>query len=329
MITRARARQMAAAEGNNPPLKKFTGYNDVAPAVWLEKYAIFANLKGWNPQQTLNNVGLYLGDGPYTWYRGLPNGTKQNLALLQAAFNEKYVQHDGLTWALRAQLSERKQRESETVEDYAEDIERRCGQLAINGQQMVEAFIRGLRPNVRAAVIKDQPANLTAAINSARVAQSLSVPETHGIAEALKTVIAEQMKIVKEELAALTVNTASPAPSRSQYTHERPAQRLYQHQQQQPSHQQQYQPWKQRQRQQYQQQQQPYQQQQQYQPRGQQQQQHYQPWQPQQQQYQQACYRCGRFDHIPNNCFARNVNCHYCGNLGHLIRMCKEKQNSQ
>ena len=120
MITRARARQMAAADANNPPLKKFTGYNDVAPAVWLEKYAIFANLKGWNPQQTLNNVGLYLGDGPYTWYRGLPNGTKQNLALLQAAFNEKYIQHDGLTWALRAQLSERKQRESETVEEYAE-----------------------------------------------------------------------------------------------------------------------------------------------------------------------------------------------------------------
>ena len=100
------------------------------------------------------------------------------------------MQHDGLTWALRAQLSERKQRDLETVEEYAEDIERRCGQLDINGQQMVEAFIRGLRPNARAAVIKDQPANLTAAINSARVAQSLSVPETHGIAEAVKTVIA-------------------------------------------------------------------------------------------------------------------------------------------
>ena len=44
---------MAAAEGNSPPLKKFTGYNDVAPAVWLEKYAIFANLKGWNPNKHL------------------------------------------------------------------------------------------------------------------------------------------------------------------------------------------------------------------------------------------------------------------------------------
>ena len=135
---------------------------------------------------------------------------------------------------------------------------------------MVEAFVRGLRPNVRAAVIKDQPANLTAAINSARVAQSLSVPETQGIADAVKTVIAEQMKMVKDELAALTINTASPAPSRTQYTQHRPAE-AHSYQQQQPLQQQQYQP--RRQRQQYPPQQQPFQQQQQYQPWRQQQQQ--------------------------------------------------------
>ena len=63
MITRARARSMAAEGHSFVPLKKFTGYNDVAPAVWLEKYAICANSKGWNAQQTLSNMGLYLGDG--------------------------------------------------------------------------------------------------------------------------------------------------------------------------------------------------------------------------------------------------------------------------
>ena len=61
MLTRTRTQQMAAEGKGLVPLKKFTSYNDVhvVPAVWLNKYAIFAISKGWNPQQTLNNVGLY------------------------------------------------------------------------------------------------------------------------------------------------------------------------------------------------------------------------------------------------------------------------------
>ena len=71
-------------------------------------------------------------------------------------------------------------------------------------------FHKGLCQNLRATVIKEQPGNLVEAINAARVAQSLTVPiETEGIASAVKTVKAEQMKLVKEELAAPTVNTAA------------------------------------------------------------------------------------------------------------------------
>ncbi len=88
-------------------IPKFQGYDDVTPAVWLEKYAIFANSKGWTRAQSLNNIGLYLGEGPYLWYRQLPQVTKRNLQQLMAAFNAKYQQHDGLIWALCTQLSER------------------------------------------------------------------------------------------------------------------------------------------------------------------------------------------------------------------------------
>ena len=88
------------ANNDTATMPKLTGHSDVAPAVWLERYSMFANSKGWNPQQTLNSVGLYLADGPYTWYRQLPAPTKNNLANLQAAFTNKYniMQHDGLAW---------------------------------------------------------------------------------------------------------------------------------------------------------------------------------------------------------------------------------------
>ena len=68
----------------------------------------------------LNSLGYIFVDGPYTWYRSLSAATKNNLPNLQAAFNNKYMQHDGLTWARRAELSERKQVPFESVGDYAE-----------------------------------------------------------------------------------------------------------------------------------------------------------------------------------------------------------------
>ncbi len=304
MITCAQLRNMAVDNASST-LPKFTGYNDVAPAVWLEKYAIFANSKGWNPQQTLDNVGLYLGDGPYTWYRQLPNATKRNLALLQAAFDAKYMQHASLQWALRAQLVERKQLPHETVEDYAQDIEKRCGQLQINGQQLLENFVRGLTPTLQAAVIKDQPTNITKAINSARVAQSLEMPTltANDMTKTIKAALTEQLETMKKELASLTINSMNPTTTNQQQQRQwgglnhrqQPALEPNQHTQHQQCCQQYQQPPPDFQR----------------------------PWSLPHQQ--QQCYRCSRSDHVPFQCLAINVSCHYCGKMGHLIRMCKQR----
>ena len=97
-------------------------------------------------------------------------------------------------------MTEGSQKATEAVEDYAEDIERRCGQLQINGQQLLETFIHGLRPSLRAAVIKDQPANVTDAINAARVAQSLELPP------ALDTDV-----VAKKRLRTLLQSSCSPS----------------------------------------------------------------------------------------------------------------------
>ncbi len=78
MITRAQARKMA--NNDKATMPKFTGYSDVAPVVWLERYSMFANSKGWNPQQTLNNVGLYLADGHILGTGNCRQRQKNNLA---------------------------------------------------------------------------------------------------------------------------------------------------------------------------------------------------------------------------------------------------------
>ena len=39
------------------------------------------------------------------------------------------------------------------------------------------------------------------------------------------------------------------------------------------------------------------------------------------------CFRCGRSGHDPDNCFHKNVSCHFCEGIGHLSRMCVKKKS--
>ena len=62
--------------------------------------------------------------------------------------------------------------------------------------------------------IKDQPANVTDAINAARVAElrvAASFGYGRGRQKKVKDAIAEQLQSVKEELVALTINAAAPS----------------------------------------------------------------------------------------------------------------------
>ncbi len=195
-------------------MPKFQGYDDVlTPAVWLEKYAIFANCKGWTPAQSLNNVGLYLGEGPYLWYRQLPQPTRRNLQQLTAAFNAKYQQHDGLIWALRTQLSERRQMPDETVEAYAVSVEKLAAQLQLNDDATMEAFVRGLCPDLKAEAIKAHPTTLDEAINAARVAASLSTLANKSADDRIDKLV--------EGMTLLTQQVASMAPVTQNRQHQR------------------------------------------------------------------------------------------------------------
>jgi hypothetical protein len=319
--------QIKTIMADRSKMPKFQGYNDISSAVWLEKYTIFAQSKGWTQAQSLSNVGLYLAEGPYLWYRQLPNATRRNLLQLTAAFNDKYQQHDGLIWALRTQLSERRQASTETVEHYAADIEQLAAQLDADEASSMEAFIRGLQPAIKAELIRTRPNTLHEAINSARVTQSLAKLTAEKKDERLDKLV-QTIEELSHQVSSMTfMNTAQKTPDNVDRHQDEPRHQQYH----QPRHQQYPQP----RHQQYQQ------------PRHQQypQPRHQQYQQPRHQQYQQprhqraelqdfhldqqnVCTRCGKLGHMPNKCFAKQIECYACGKLGHLSRVCQSKQNN-
>lgn len=38
------------------------------------------------------------------------------------------------------------------------------------------------------------------------------------------------------------------------------------------------------------------------------------------------CYRCGKTNHIPDNCFYKSSKCHTCHEMGHIQKMCSKKE---
>ncbi len=40
------------------------------------------------------------------------------------------------------------------------------------------------------------------------------------------------------------------------------------------------------------------------------------------------CFRCGKTNHNPNNCFYKNEKCHKCGKKGHIAKVCKSSSDS-
>ena len=38
------------------------------------------------------------------------------------------------------------------------------------------------------------------------------------------------------------------------------------------------------------------------------------------------CFRCGKIDHAPDDCYFKNTKCNDCGKIGHICHKCEQKK---
>ena len=219
MITRSKSRQhtsatMACSAHFESILPKFTGYDAEDPELWLDRYERYALQKTWTTAQLASNFPLYLNGSASYWYRDLPTATAATFATLKQAFLAKYQPHEGMRWVRLSELADRKQQPTETVEAYLVDIEKLCCQLRKSQEERMEAFIRGLLPNIRAHVIKAHPKTVEEAITQARLAQSTSAPTTNPPTEVNSAIkqLADQISALQAQLS--TISATQPIPAR-------------------------------------------------------------------------------------------------------------------
>ena len=76
-------------------------------------------------------------------------------------------------WRVRQALGQRRQLEKESVADYSYSLRTYCTRLNLPRAEWTQYFVQGLRPEIREYVVLQQPDNLEAAENFAKLKESV------------------------------------------------------------------------------------------------------------------------------------------------------------
>ena len=147
-----------------PPVSKYAGNAEVEPFdEWLEQFELVASVCRWEGRAKLANLVTRLQGQAYSFYRTCPVHQRTSYEALTAALTERFkpVRIKSVQSGL---FHERKQKLKETVEEYAQDLNRlyqraypcsergsadaeRMGQTVLAYQ-----FAAGLKPEIRVKV---------------------------------------------------------------------------------------------------------------------------------------------------------------------------------
>ena len=136
--------------------------------VWLNNFRRIAKLNNWSDELQLNAFPLCLKGVAQAWFLALPDETKASLASLTTSFTNRFASGPQ-DWILSQQLSARKYRPGEPLNDYMADITRLTKRLKLSDVEPMRYFIEGLPSDLQAYVALSRPKNFREAESYARM----------------------------------------------------------------------------------------------------------------------------------------------------------------
>ena len=140
---------------------------------FISNYKRVADLYEWPKEKQAKVLPLYLKGSAIIWYNSLPNVDRMNFDELVAALN-KHFSSAASQWRLRQMLNERKQKDSESLKSYSDDIRKQCSRLNLSPDECLSHFIKGLRADLKEYVALQQPSSYEEAENLAKLKDVLS-----------------------------------------------------------------------------------------------------------------------------------------------------------
>jgi len=105
------------------------------------------------------------------WLENLPEERKDTFAHLKLAFAEKFIQPAILKWQSVNDIFTKQQMQSESVDEYANNIKNLGKRIEFNDSTLMFALLNGLKPAIKGQVLAKNPQSFAEAVDGARLAQ--------------------------------------------------------------------------------------------------------------------------------------------------------------
>ena len=207
----------------------FHGFPTEDVGAWLQRLDVLAASNRWRPATVHAELVAALRDRAQQWLLSLPAEIRDDDRAVREALREAFSA--GPPVLLRARLAGLRQGADESVDAYAVAVQSLCYKInaAMPADELVAAFIAGLRPDLAEWAILQEPTTLADAVRVARAKEAslqyrsggraAGRPAASAAAVSEKTAsapqsneVAELTKLVRQLLEAQTATATRPAP---------------------------------------------------------------------------------------------------------------------
>jgi hypothetical protein len=160
-------------------LTKFDGSQNAN--LWWSLWTRLTAAMKWDQAAATNWFPLYLEKSATMWYGSLPETTRSDATLLEAAFKARYIQQ-----SLDMAILSGSQSATETVATYVDRMRMAMDGHNIPETVLVTVIIKGLKPAIKQIVMPQDPTTFMDLLKSARMAEQV-LQETHAPVVAVTT----------------------------------------------------------------------------------------------------------------------------------------------
>ncbi|XP_062574148.1 uncharacterized protein LOC134235987 [Saccostrea cucullata] len=135
-------------------LEKFNG--KVSVVQWWYKFITFINLQKLTEEVAINTLPFYLEGAAESWFYALDGAVKSSLESIRRALHNRFQPSS----RHNLQLMDVKQKDQESVEDFMHRVTSMTNDRSVDQDWLITVIINGLKPDISADVVKDDPHSL-------------------------------------------------------------------------------------------------------------------------------------------------------------------------
>ena len=141
---------------------------------WLDKFDYFSRFNGWPDKRKANAMPLFLEGIASPFYASLSEEVKEDYKQTADALRERFdATH--LEFLERQELTNRRQKPGEDLEDYIDYVRRMSQRLNLSAKDRLHTFVGNLDPTLREYVILGSPETCEEAERPVRLKASTNI----------------------------------------------------------------------------------------------------------------------------------------------------------